>query len=148
MRETLSKRDNSLIPLSVLAALFSSTTKAYRMLKRMSEGLRTLTGPFLVECSLSPSGFKQRGGNTFHGNTSPLCLHHSWTPHWRPRPMRCRILSSIRNSVCHLLAKVRLKKNSSKSLVVMTHYIPLMSPLVQALLRPTLIHFPTCQLRI
>lgn len=68
VRETISRRDNSRIPLSALAALFFSATKASAHAEEEIERLaHTLTGPFLTECSLSPSYFSKAEATLYMG---------------------------------------------------------------------------------
>ncbi len=68
VRQTLSRKHNSLIPLSALAALFFSATKASAHAKKEIERLaNTLTAPFLVESSLSPSYFSKAEATLYLG---------------------------------------------------------------------------------
>jgi hypothetical protein len=87
VKRTLSQRDNSLSPLSVLSALFLSTMKSSTDVDRDIRKLAyTLTGPSLAECGLSPRYFSKTEKTLSMG--IPLCFHHSWIPHSRPCALR------------------------------------------------------------
>lgn len=66
--ETVSQRDNSCIPLSALAALFFSATKASAQADNEIRRLgNTLTGPYLAELNLSPSYFSKAEATLYMG---------------------------------------------------------------------------------